>query len=425
MKKALVILLILAVAGGLFAQDVKVGGQIKTGILFDAPNGTKGQEVGLHNDGDDEYVTRIDLNFSLTKEDYGVVVGLRNDWLTGPSGMIAVEPVSGTEVSGYSSSFSLYNAYAWADFARDLVNVKIGIIDDGVWKTEGDEGFGVATGNGLRVEVKPVPGLNAGVFLTVPDAGDGYYTQSGDGGGNVVSGYPYVHSFKYFLPETAIGASYEADLFNAAFGVKFDSNADGFAYDNPVDGTGPTSKLNLEGNTITGVNPINREKSATGGQRAYIGFSVKAIENLKIVFEGQFYNLGAFNSVGYAWFDEIIEYSAGKITGGLVATQFAYSKPIATAVGLGGETAGAVYLKFKPYGEFAVNDAVAVGVGIPVAFWKNVIKYDISVEPYVTYKLADTASIGVTYKFNVAEADKDNANADFNQKVQVNFNYSW
>lgn len=417
MKKALVILLILAVAGGLFAQDVKVGGQIKTGLLIDAPNGTKGQTVGLYNDGDDGYVTRLDLNFSLTKEDYGVVVGLRNDWLGGPDGKEhTVFDTSGNPTGtayAQDSTFGIYNAYVWADFAKDLVKLTFGVIDDGVWKTEGDEGFGVATGNGLRVEVKPITGLNAGIFLTVPDAGEDYG--------------PYEYPFKYFLPETAIGAGYEADLFNVALGVKFDSNGDEFAGDNPTDGTG--NGFDTAGTPPGSVQSDIDEASRNGGQRAYLGFSVKAIENLKLVFEGQLYNLGAYSDVGFGWLDEVVEYATGKITAGLVATQYFYSSPLAewaaNDVGGNADEKASFYLKFKPYGEYAVNDAVAVGVGIPFAFWKNAIKYDISVEPYVTYKLADTASIGLVYKWNVAEKDNDDANPDYNQKVQINFNYSF
>jgi hypothetical protein len=419
MKKALVILLILAVAGGLFAQDVKVGGQIRTGILFDAPNGTKGQTIGLFNDGDDGYTTRIDLNFSLTKEDYGVVVGLRNDWLNGPTGSNA-NAVSGSTTFLNYSEFSVYNAYVWADFANDLVNVKLGKIDDGVWKTEGDEEFGVATGDGLRVEVKPIPGLNAGIFLTVPAGGDAIVN-----GQTIAADKYYKYPFKYFLPETALGASYKADLFNVAFGVKFDSNGDGYAYDNPVDGS---EFVSVDPDNNSGSLEFiggDRDKSLTGGQRAYFGASIKAVENLKAVIEAQFYNLGAFNSVGYTWFDEVIEYAvASNITAGLVATQFFYATPLANTVGEGGDKAG-IFLKFKPYGEYGVNDAVAVGVGVPFAFQKNVKKYSIGVEPYVTYKLADTASIGFVYKWNVSEVDADDSDPDFNQKVQINFNYSF
>jgi hypothetical protein len=68
-----------------------------------------------------------------------------------------------------------------------------------------------------------------------------------------------------------------------------------------------------------------------------------------------------------------------------------------------------------------------VGLGIPFAFQKNVVKYAIGVEPSVTYKLAGTASVGVIYKFAVSETDIDGAEtgADYNQKIQLNFNYSW
>ncbi|MDR1373760.1 MAG: hypothetical protein LBJ24_02175 [Treponema sp.] len=394
-------------------------------MLVDAPNGTKGIGVGLWNDGDDEYVTRLDLNFSLTKEDYGVVVGLRNDWMGGPDGTAypAFSTTTGAPTGDVavatSSTFGLYNAYAWADFARDLVNVKLGIIDDGVWKTEGDEEFGVATGTGLRVEVKPIPGLNAGFFLTVPDADDYYGANTEDQQHN---GFPYTHKWQYFLPETGIGGSYESDLFNVALGVKFDSNADGFAYENPVDGTGNGFNPNLE------AIAQGEDASFTGGQRAYFGFSVKAVENLKAVFEGQFFNLGAYNDVGYTWLDEVIEYAvASNIKAGLVATQYFYAKPVAEDATTGsnaGDKAG-VYLKFKPYGEFAINDAVAVGLELPFAFWKKVIKYQIGVEPYVTYRLADTASVGLKYKFSVSEADRDDIGPDYNQKVQLNFNYSF
>jgi hypothetical protein len=464
MKKALVLFLILAVAGGVFAQDLKIGGKIFTGLLFTKVDSSANPTVGLNND-DDDYPTRWELTGDFTTENYGAKFGLRNDNFT------------------VLDNITIYNAYVWADFLNDIINAKFGKIDDSVWATAGTEGFHNSTGGGLRVEVKPLTGLNAGFLVTLPTPD----------GANAVSG-PFYTNFEYLLPETSVGASYENSLFSAAAGVKFDSAGDGFKLDGAyVDGktvqiqkydavngynrgtynlpqvlaakVSDTSTLVRSGSEgyavyddatgqivwVSGTNdvygPEHNYVGRSNGALGYVGFGFKAIEALTANVEAQLYNFSAFQKAGYVYIDEVFAYQiTPKFKAGIDLTQVLFgSKFLVTSYaeedwreGVGGPGILKLnpYIKFKPHASFQITDALSAGLEIGFALQKDVTAFEINVRPKVGFKLGDNAEIGAYYDWDIAKADWDIAPepVDYEwrydlwtttNKVQLNLNWTF
>jgi hypothetical protein len=466
MKKDLVVVsLVLICAAGLFAQDFKLGGRLFTGLRFQDEDDATESIVGFYNDEDDGYVTRFDLNFELAKTDYGVKIGLRNDWLGGPDGD-ALYSVSRDSIYGNVNTtggigvgvtnftaLKFYNAYAWADFYKDMLNVKFGLIDDAVWATEGDEEFQVSNGVGLRFEVKPIQGLNTGVFLALPDFINDAYARHEFGG--LAETKP-----KYFLPEAAFGGRYEHELFNIAAGFKLDGGGDGLVsgvkpligrgnwdnaywdinendwYPYTLDGHGPQGTDNL-------VSPIplsnirrylfhekvkNGSVSASAGIQAYLGFSVKAVERLKAVVEAQAYNLGDFNKAGFVWVDEVGEYEIfSNMRAGVVLTQWIYGKRIAAIDDSQDVKMVYPYAGFKPYFEYDLNELLTVGGEIGFSFQPKWVDYEFSIKPKLSYKVGDGAVIGAYYMFDMFRYANKGSNGRYNlfNIFQINFNWTF
>ncbi|MDR2184168.1 MAG: hypothetical protein LBO80_00655 [Treponema sp.] len=460
MKKTLVVSLVLVcAAAGLFAQDLKLGGRLFTGLRFENENDAEESVIGFYNDEDDGYVTRFDLNFELTKAGYGVKIGLRNDWFGGPAGTtMTVLDGSGNPTTMYvtlsNSGLGIYNAYAWANFYKDTINVKFGLIDDAAWAAEGDEEFQVSKGAGLRVEIKPTQGLNTGVFFALPDFINDPYARDEFGG------LPGA-KLKHVLPEAAFGGKYEHDLFNVAAGFKLDGGGDGLvsgvkplmgrgnwdntyyevnetdSYSYTLDGRGPqgtsaetpsSGSGSLERKNLFQQKVRNGSVSASAGIQAYLGFSVKAVERLKAVVEAQAYNLGDFNRAGFVWINEVGEYEIfPNMRAGAVLTQWFYGPRIAAIDDAHDVKMVYPYIGFKPYFEYDINEFLTAGGEIGFSFQPKWVDCEFSLKPKLSYKLGDSAVIGAYYMFDMFKYSKKGPDGMYNliNTFQINFNWTF
>jgi hypothetical protein len=188
MKKALIGLLILAIAGGLFAQELNWTGTVRTGFQIDVIDGA--DDIGIYAT-DDDVPTPVKARLGLTYTDgpWGLKLG------TGAN----IGSESGT-------SMFVHNAYGWMDFVDGMLNIKAGLIDDNVWDTGGEYDDGVATGGGVRLEILPIEGLNLGAFFTYPDPAKVSATKIAN-----------------FFQETAFGFSFDGGIFDVAAAIKLHS----------------------------------------------------------------------------------------------------------------------------------------------------------------------------------------------------------
>jgi len=189
MKKALIVLLILAVAGGVFAQSFS--GNVKTGAIFafgeDNP-------VWAYNGVDyDQHAVKAELTFSNGGDDWGVSVGANGD-----------VPLKENGTGGiYIGDFK-----GWVKFA-DMFTLSAGkgVGDD--WQF-GDI-FWMPMGGPLaaefwagndhkasvKLEIEPISGLNFGFLFSYPNQGSN------------------AAKLVDFFQETGIGAKYNAGIFEA------------------------------------------------------------------------------------------------------------------------------------------------------------------------------------------------------------------
>jgi len=295
MKKALIILLTLALAGGLFAQDISFSGHVQTGMFIDILDAD--DDVHVRADDDDVGAPIVGrFNIEVDEGDWGAQIGTGAD-------------IGSTTGKG----MFMYNAHGWLKFA-DMVTVRAGLIDPGVWTTGGEYDDNVSSGGGLRVEITPIDGLNLGAFFSYPDGGD------------------YAGKIGNFFGETAFGFEYKADIFRVAAAMKLFSEESTYP-------TGKDTDMKLIfGASFTGIPALTLELS--GG-----------IEHL-----GDYSDSGVFTV-----------YEEGKF-----AVTDALTVGLLLGEGLTGPD-GFCFFKVKPYVEFAVNDAFSVGadVGVTLGEWTD------------------------------------------------------
>jgi hypothetical protein len=260
MKKALIVLLILAVAGGLFAQQLTWSGHVGTGVFFEF--GDAFDDPAAKADDDDEGVPIF--------AKLGAVYDAGN-WGLQLKTKASVTTSFDTDVWGF------YDAHGWLKFADGLVTVRAGFIDPGVWNVglfPDDEGKGgnLSSGGGIRVEVTPFDGLNVGFKLGFSNDDD-----------------PIHDTLTNFFKSTAFGFSYTASLFNVKAALKLFSETDVYSPD---------------------------ETDAA----AVFGFGITAIENLAIDVAARVdYLIGDGDTD--IWIGEDINYKLGSLKVGLYAGQ--------------------------------------------------------------------------------------------------------
>ena len=369
MKKALVLLLILAVAGGIFAQELSWSGEVVAGTLIELgdkvvePNDKGGVDkiVTAKADDDDGHGMKASLTATYDATDWGLKIGIGTN--------------TGSALND-GMHFTTGNAYGWMNFLGGMINVKAGLIDDAVWGTGGELDDNVSNGPGMRVEVTPIEGLNVGVKFH-------FATDDHNLGRDKIANW---------FQETAIGASYGNDMFNFAVGLKLWSEESGF---NVPDKTGI-----IFDKTDPAYDPIKEEKywdeyytaldAAWGGKgkltpygdtdiKLIFAFGIKPIAPLSILIDGGFYGLGDFSENG-----KIVVYEE---------ISFQVMDPLSVGILLGEWIHGDSDLGFcellaKPWVEYALNDQMSVGVGIPIrlAKYADVDETDFTVDYVLGFK---------------------------------------
>jgi len=229
MRRIVVVLFIALAAGGtLFAQEVTMTGELKTGFYSEQETIGSDDPVAkggmTNNDGDSgsgEARLRLDLSSSFGN------VGLRVRFQIEPEGLGPFRPTWGY-------------AYAYGHLFDEQLTISAGLLGNSPWGTGGPRlrsdpesreylSYNTLSGDpyvssegliGIRFEYKPsfVPGLNVGFVLNQPDQ---------------VAIDTQKQSFLEVLGESVIGVSYEHEYFAVRVGYRFDSKAD--AYSNDMD----------------------------------------------------------------------------------------------------------------------------------------------------------------------------------------------
>jgi hypothetical protein len=156
MKKTLVFVLLLGLVGAfVFAQDapaLKFNGYMNFGaaITNDTVNTNvvaQGQDSGT--------IGRFQLQGAYTASNWGWAFKMRENanWIVG-TGLTAGQPLY------------LSQAWGWVGILNGMVQLNAGKLADYTWSSNGWQSFGNLDGAfGVQLQLKPVAGLNLGVFL--------------------------------------------------------------------------------------------------------------------------------------------------------------------------------------------------------------------------------------------------------------------
>jgi hypothetical protein len=203
MKKALVVFLILAVAGGLFA-DPSWNGFVQTGTKF-----TFTDDMKVEAFDDDGQAVKAGLTFKNSGDDWSFEFGVN----------------SRVNAADGSTPLTIGNMFGRVNFGG-IFQLSAGKGIGSAWGTGGktDASIGAKNNVSYRLNIKPISGLDFGVRFGFPKGTGTSAVKLAD-----------------FFQETGIGAKYDAGAWDAAAGLNLfsEENAD------PV---------GLEGNAYFGFN---------------------------------------------------------------------------------------------------------------------------------------------------------------------------
>jgi hypothetical protein len=410
MKKTLVVLLILAVAGGLFAQDITFSGDVKTGLRFRAESGVDNPAdplVDLYHD--DAAGPQFTVYGTYTADNYGLKLGIIGDASADPivnvdNIFLWFKPLDVLKISAGKGFGDIPNVYDWA----------------------------TGGGPGIQFLVTPIEGLTIGLTLNAPgnnkglgdwifgtpagETTDKLYSVTAASASNMYAAYKP----EYFLQETAFGVKYEADLFKAHVALKLDSEAD---INDPLSwealGLG---KINfVTPDVATSKVPSEKEIFASAA------VEVTAVPNLTIDVAGKVENLNDWDTEG-AGRAEIHEKFAYKISDPfnvyLTAKEVLYSFED-SPMGLHGEAG----LGYK------INDTYTVNLALGADNWllsdafgdnEGFHNDNIWIKPSVAITVGEKAAITFYYKATIQNNSAEGAtDRPLKSLAQVNFVWSY
>jgi len=186
MKKALVVFLILAVAGGLFAQ-VSWSGSVETGIgigFTDADGDAAPRINFIRNRGENGLRGTLSVSYKAETDNFGTY---------GAAGGVAMQQAQW----GESPTVSASDIYLWWE-PNPMLRIRLGNGGDGGFGTPGAMGEGLLRDwrGGLNVGLTPVPGLLLGGHVII-----------GQNGEKFTDKLAYAFGVKYSLPVSDIIAA--------------------------------------------------------------------------------------------------------------------------------------------------------------------------------------------------------------------------
>jgi len=217
MNRLFAVLLLAALAVGVSAQEFKIDGEVKTGLIMEKIEdqiSPKGDASGR----DGTFRTRAG-----SKDDAGSGTGrfrINAEYINGDFGIkFRMQMENWGSTAGQSAPAWPY-AFGYGNLLENQLTFAIGKLGASPWGTGGPELWKelevIDSLGGMRLEIKPnaVPGLNVGFVI---NAFDGYLDM-----------YPPDKpiTFLHVLQESVVGASYTHDLFMVRAAYRFDSVVD-------------------------------------------------------------------------------------------------------------------------------------------------------------------------------------------------------
>jgi hypothetical protein len=352
MKKALGVLLILAVAGGAFAEGLTLGGEINYGLGFNSIGIDSVEDFAAAFGKDSErwqgqfrlngaYVNEAatsGVKFRVQLRDAqfapnGAIPGITANYLTGvtydylnpdPDAVAAgyLSPIPSLTTTSASGSYffpelvpAIAFGFGYINLLDDILTLQGGIIDDGTFATsDAILGGDVDEGLGTQVIVRPISGLSLGVGVyageTKANPSDGARIRVAGGNNTATDRFTVdPKNLKYTL-----GVAYEAPEL-AKFTVSYLPQISG--RDAPIPTTwrtwvanpgyvpGVTGSYPLIERTIAGPGEADKQGRFFNPSKVRVGANILALSDLgltlNVAFEatelnGDFSDFGTFNA---------------------------------------------------------------------------------------------------------------------------------
>ncbi|GMO48220.1 MAG: hypothetical protein Ta2G_03770 [Termitinemataceae bacterium] len=171
-KIALVLVVAFLVTGVAFAQDgdgLSFSGTLKSGLEWEIGQNHTGGSIRMHNDDEGDVGLLFNLDGKYDAGTWGVNFGIQDKFLNG----VDDDPTVGAFADGnYTNTLGLREAFAWAGFIDNKINVKAGLIDSAVWNTKGIEDESLSNGLGVRLEFNLIEGLSFGAMFSANKGDD-------------------------------------------------------------------------------------------------------------------------------------------------------------------------------------------------------------------------------------------------------------
>ncbi|MDR2702476.1 MAG: hypothetical protein LBB72_08605 [Spirochaetaceae bacterium] len=205
-KKTLFLLLLAVVPFFVFAQELKLSGEAKSGIYWEEK-----QQEGLSKDANVTMMSKDDAGSGRGRFRLNMDYDNGNNF--GFKARLNWETWSDTQPQWPY-------AFGYGNFFENQMTVSVGKLGASPWGTDGPEMWKeleAASGGGIRTEWKPafIPGLNAGFVLS-------YFNSDRDQGWDIKKPLSLLN----ILRESVIGISYSNPRFLVRFAYRFDDEFD-------------------------------------------------------------------------------------------------------------------------------------------------------------------------------------------------------
>ncbi|GHV80505.1 hypothetical protein AGMMS49944_22960 [Spirochaetia bacterium] len=368
MKKMLIVLLALAVVGGVFAVDLpgdfKITGEVKTGVgIFGQADGDDDtDDIYAHAWNDDaELPLRTRLDF-IWEGEYG-----------GTKARLEGVPMStGGETTGFYPNLTI--AYGWANLLNKKVAIYGGHGVDGNFGSLGTFGVideSIDGGDSIRVEVRPIEGLSIYYGLPAPINERG--------------------SLKTVFGSSRFGAKYATEKFSvvASFRLHPELHKDDTVFD--VDNPAYTED-GLNGPKVIDRYPLPADQK-DGAFEALFGIEVPALGPVGLNITGSFLS----GDYGYFRVAPKVQFVQDKLTVyGLVDLNFALTdKGVETGHFYKGqvEAAGDADIGFELGAGYKVTELIKPGLALGSDNLGYMAGNGLWIKPYVEFAFGPNTSI--------------------------------
>jgi hypothetical protein len=400
MKKILLVLLTILVAGGLFAQ-VTFSGNVKSGLNIvqtddkaDA-NDNKPVVKLWNDDAGHRFYIEGKLDFA---DNYGLSFGFNTK-------------------AGLDTTYDYARFYG--EFLDDMLKLTVGSGTGTAWGTGGKLDKGFDDLKGLKLEIKPTPELDVGFQLRTELDGAAAMT------------------VEQWFKETVIGAKYESDLFRVVAALALDSDyVGGNDYDGKSTRVVDTPESwTVAGTTVTHTAATYKTQITNddGKQtRALFAVDIKAVPNLEAKLQAFVLGLGDLDTYGVAAIGQNLGY---QVTPELKAGSSFAERLNLRKEEIRGKDAKTLKIEAEPYVNYKLSSLITLDFNVPFSMGWNEdatptkdIEYKVGVRPKVTFNLNDNANISAWYRLDLTKEKyvaSGAADIDAVTKNTVQVNFEW